>query len=78
MTRFFAPSDGGIIANTTRGGTQKKNERLDTAVTSPAEASGVSVAMPTVRNKDILVLVPKKARLMFSGREVVGEEHEVT
>ena len=49
---FPRPLKGEIGANTT-GGTRKYKGRLDTATTPPAEASGVSGAMPTVGKKKV-------------------------
>ena len=68
---FFAPPKGEIIANTT-GGTRKHKGRLDTATTPPAEASGVSGAMPTVRKEEGVVLVRDRVRLVRSGRGIAG------
>ena len=41
---------------TRQGGLESAKGRLDTATTPPAEASGVSGAMPTVRKEEGLVL----------------------
>ena len=65
------PLKGEINANTT-GGTRKRKGRLDTATTPPAEASGVSGAMPTVRTEEGLVLVRGRVRVVRSGRGVAG------
>ena len=70
-TAFSRPPKGEIIANTT-GGTRKYKGRLDTATTPPAEASGVSGAMPTVRKEEGVVLVRDRVRLVRSGRGVAG------
>ena len=68
---FSRPPKGEINANTT-GGTRKRKGRLDTATTPPAEASGVSGAMPTVRKEEGVVLVRDRVRLVRSGRGVAG------
>ena len=68
---FSRPPKGEINANTT-GGTRKHKGRLDTATTPPAEASGVSGAMPTVRKEEGVVLVRDRVRLVRSGRGVAG------
>ena len=68
---FSRPPKGEIIANTT-GGTRKYKGRLDTATTPPAEASGVSGAMPTVRKEEGVVLVRDRVRVVRSGRGVAG------
>ena len=68
---FSRPPKGEINANTT-GGTRKHKGRLDTATTPPAEASGVSGAMPTVRKEEGVVLVRDRVRVVRSGRGVAG------
>ena len=71
LQHFSRPPKGEIIANTT-GGTRKYKGRLDTATTPPAEASGVSGAMPTVRKEEGVVLVRDRVRVVRSGRGVAG------
>ena len=57
---------------TRKGREYQEKGRLDTAITPPAEASGVSGAMPTVRKEEGVVLVRDSGRVVRSGRGVAG------
>ena len=50
---------------------------LDPAATPPAEASGVSGAVPTVRKEKGVVFMRDRVRIVRSGRGVARRKHKV-
>ena len=51
--------------------------RLDPTATPPAEASGVSGAVPTVRKENGVVFIRDRVGLVRSGRRVIRRKHKV-
>ena len=60
--------------NTTEG---TQSGRLDPAVTPPAEASGVSGAVPTVRKERGVVFMRDRVGLVRSGRGIARRKNKV-
>ena len=71
---FLRLPKGGINTNITEG---TQSGRLDPAATPPAEASGVSGAVPTVRKEEGEVFMRDRVGLVRSGRGISRRKHKV-